>query len=133
MTSAVSFIAYYSEFLTLQSTNEKFVLEDAQCFNSISEPSSEIRKTSFILFWHCNRPTKNSLYPCMHWAIESMGIGIIYVHRPVLEQKLSNNYCKYLQFQNWAAVIAAILYQSICLNFNHYCCSLYHWPLFYCI
>ena len=23
------------------------VLEDAQCFNSISEPSSEIRKTSF--------------------------------------------------------------------------------------
>jgi hypothetical protein len=28
---------------------------------SISEPSSEIRKTSFILIWHCNRPTKNSL------------------------------------------------------------------------
>jgi hypothetical protein len=25
------------------------VLEDAQCFNYISEPSSEIRKTSFIL------------------------------------------------------------------------------------
>ena len=33
---------YFRDDLTL-------VLEDAQCFNSISEPSSEIRKTSFIL------------------------------------------------------------------------------------
>jgi hypothetical protein len=39
---------YFRDDLTL-------VLEDAQCFNYISEPSSEIRKTSFILFSHCNR------------------------------------------------------------------------------
>ena len=31
------------------------IFEDAQCFNSISEPSLEIWKTRFILVWHCKR------------------------------------------------------------------------------
>jgi hypothetical protein len=45
VTSLIQFkcTKYFRDDLTL-------VLEDAQCFNSVSEPSSEIRKTSFILF-----------------------------------------------------------------------------------
>ena len=123
---------YYSEFLTLQSTNEKFVLEDAQCFNSISEPSSEIRKTSFILFWHCNRPTKNSLYPCIELSsqrglVSFMSIGLYWNKN---SQTTTANICN---FKIELQLLPRYWYQSICLNFNHYCYSLYHWPLFYCI
>ena len=42
---------YFRDNLTL-------VFEDAQCFNSISEPSSEIWKTRSILIWHCKGQRK---------------------------------------------------------------------------
>ena len=130
MTSAVSFILFWVSDTAID--QRKIRLRGCAVFQFYFRTILRDTKNQFHIILTLQSTNEKFALP-MHWAIESTGIGIIYVHRPVLEQKFSNNYCEYLQFQNWAAVIAAILYQSICLNFNHYCCSLYHWPLFYCI
>ena len=53
---------YFRDDLTL-------VFDDAQCLNSISEPSSEIWKTRFILIWHC-REQRNVAYSIMFiWLV----------------------------------------------------------------
>jgi hypothetical protein len=58
---------YFREDLTL-------VLEDAQCFNYISEPSSEIRKTSFILIY----PDSRAWFP-LAWKIRLCRFCVLFL------------------------------------------------------